>query len=145
MVKIKPSKHDSGAKIQAVYEAADWLHNLGLLVPCTVFFDGRLTRSGGNYGCLDNMVKIAADIRSLENIQSVAVHEFIHAYQHTQGYLNAEKYVNSIHTMSGRDKYLMQRIEREAYWWQNEYMKDVHGREIPHVRDYQRLGVVEFL
>lgn len=141
MLTLKPSKHDTTDKIRGMYEAADWLNNLGMLVPATVFIDGRLTRSGGSYHSWKGIKIAAKDTVHIPVMQGYLIHELVHAYQDIKGYLRAEKHVDT----SNFNTYLLQRIEREAYWWQNEYMKEVHGVEGLNVSIYKRLGVAEFL
>ena len=70
------------------------------------------------------------------------VHELVHAYQDAQGYMRDEPLVDSRKNYNG---YLLSRIEREANWWANEYMKEVHGREIGVSQTYRDLGAEEFL
>lgn len=140
MLTLKPSQYDTGPKIESIFKAADWIHSFGMLVPCAVRIDGRLTRSGGNYG--RGLVKVAASqTRSLAAMEGILVHEFVHAYQDKEGYMNMRGYKG---LQAKFDSYLNQGIEIEAFWWQNEFMKDVYGHEISQAASYRRLGVKEF-
>lgn len=145
MLTIKNSVHNTTERIKAVYEAADWMHHMGMLVPCSVFFDARMTRSFGRYFSFQNLIKIQPlYYGSTEDIQATVVHELVHAYQNANGLLHAKK-VGTIKKMSQFESYLLQPIEIEAFWWENEFMKQVHGKQGHNVKHYIRLGVKEFM
>ena len=126
-----------------LYRAIDWVEEQGILVPTTVIFKNTLADIE-TYGMFrPKTERIYLYRKGYKNMELALVHELVHAWQWDgDGFLQHEPFILDISPSGKRARYLLEPVEVEAYWYQNEYSKRYYSEELsPWAEEYRNLGV----
>jgi len=125
------------------YNIVDWIESKGLLKPATVLLKDRMSRDPDTFGIFrpDRKRIYIYNCPPEEEAHALA-HELVHNYQFDgNDYEVNPRFVLDIPPLTKRQKYLLDPIEVEAYYYSTLFFSDTYHKPYEILEEYESMGV----